>query len=57
MTKEYNSPKHCGKWTELKFMIYDGGFGDTGAYIFFQCKKCGKILKKRIKDSRSGEDD
>ena len=50
--REYkNVPRHCGSPTEIKFMFYDGGWGDTGAMLFFQCKVCGIVIRARIDDS------
>ncbi len=50
----YIALKCCKKPTELKFIMDDSGTRDMGAYLFFQCKKCGKVLRCRIKDARSG---
>jgi hypothetical protein len=53
--KEYKPPKHCGSYARLVFHIYDGGWGDSGAYLFWQCDECGMVLKTRIKDSRHND--
>lgn len=50
--KKYKVPKCCNTPTKLKFMIYDGGWGDSGAFCYFQCNECGSLLKTRIKDSK-----
>ena len=51
--KEYIPPKcDCSGYVELKWVIYDGGLADSGALMFWQCTKCGVVLKTRITDAK-----
>ena len=50
---DLEAPKHCGEGMELKWLIYDGGWGDTGSYLFFQCKTCGLIERWRVNPTKT----
>lgn len=43
---------HCQQVALLKWGLYDGGWGDSGAMLFFQCVDCGVVIRTRISDAK-----